>query len=197
MHPRGEQPKGTLTNEPPTTIKVEAIVKQFRYWWSSHFLGLEFLVVVLAALGVYFWFELSDVGQSLAIQMADSHALGVYRTLATVGVALAGFTMTVVSLVLTRVRSDERYERLRESSHFTDLRRIYMQAIAFSGSLALFSIVAMVVDIDKTEPPQPWMIGLLTFFTFASSARIARAVWVLNKLLKTDEPTRLDRFLSR
>ena len=182
-----------LIPDGPVTFGVTTLVKRVLYWWDAHFLGLEFTVSVITTFGVCAWLEICGPVRYLD----DANTLGVYRALNLVGIAMAGFAMTVGSLVLTRVGAGERHERLRASRHFPALRQTYVQAVAFAGGLVLFSIIAMPVDTDKEAPPPTWLVGILLFFILASLDRVARAVWVLNKLLKADEPTRLDQYLTR
>ena len=189
---------GNSSEEAPSpdvsvTFNIGAFVKRVPYWWGVHFLGLEFTVSALATLGVCAWLEISGPG----LHLHDAHTLGIYSALTLVGIAMAGFTMTVGTLVLTRVGAGDRHERLRVSPHFPALRQTYIQAVVFAGGLVFFSIIALLVDTDKEAPPPTWLTGVLLFFILTASARVARAVWVLNKLLKADEPTRLDQYLSR
>ena len=153
----------------------------FGQWWQQHFLGAEAVSAIIVSTGITISLWLPTTEPMIEAQLADSRT-DVYRTIATMSGALLGFSMTISTLVLGYWDS-QRIRLIREHPQRRhELWTTLIQSTWFLALLALSSIVAMILDKD-TAPSKYAMIPFLYFFSLAI-ARLARAIWIIQGIVK-------------
>ena len=141
-------------------------------------------LAVCLAVSFAVWLWLSDSGSSALEGFLGPQKEAFYRTVATISGTMVGFAMTVAALVLNRVAS-ERFQLLRAGNsgkNYETLCKTYTQAVKSLGILTIVSITALLIDTETS--PCPLIMVPAVFFALLSFFRIARAIWILEKLLK-------------
>lgn len=159
-------------------------VQVIRDLWDVRFLELDLCLSVGLTLTFAGWLWLFDGGEANLDSFLGPQKEVLYRTTATVSGTMVGFTMTVAALVFNRVAS-ERFHLFRSANlgqNYDNLCKTYTQAVKFLGVLTVVSIAALLID-TQTSPCHWIMVGAL-LFALLSFFRVARAIWILEKLLK-------------
>lgn len=154
-------------------------MKQAVSYYKVHFLGLEMLGAVLLALIFYCWTEHGN-GLSYVGGFVKENRGAIYGALVSLFGTMLGFSIATVSIVLGLVFS-ERLEVLRNSKHYPVLWKIFASTnwvLAISTAIAL---VGLVFDRDKS--PVHILMHLNLMFLILSVFRVARCVWVLEKII--------------
>jgi hypothetical protein len=141
---------------------------------------MEAAAALLAA-GVFAAWAQWGGGWDAVDSVLEGSRRDIYSTLASVAGALLGFVLTAVSIVLG-FSSLPRLAVLRTSPHYKALYRIYFEATAFLSGATVCALVALVFDRDCAPVPL-WLYSTLAF-SLLSGVRVARCVWVLERLVE-------------
>ena len=147
-------------------------------FWEKHFLGVDALIAVglAAALAIWMFFE----GNGQIEELVHGNRANIYRTLAGVSGTLLGFTLASASFALNAV-SSPRLAVLRNSRHYPALWRTFFQTTWFLGALTLTAIVCMIWDRDSA--PTTWLVVPLVLFGCLCVVRLARMIWILQRVI--------------
>ena len=147
--------------------------------WKRHFLSVDALIAVGIAIALAIWY-LAFEGEVQVKELLQGNRISIYRTLATISGMLLGLSIASASFTLTAV-SSPRLEVLRNSLHYLTLWRTLFQATWFLGALTLTALVCMIWDRDAA--PTTWLVIPLVLFVCLSVFRLARAIWILEKVI--------------
>jgi len=149
-------------------------------WWRERYLLVELMLCIVASAALTAWIYLLRgdliVDSSLVDRRAD-----LYAVLASVFGALLGFAITTVSIVLVAVQSD-RMAPIRASQTHPQLWRTFFSTIWWLAFATVTSIIALLVDRDRT-PSHPWFI-ILIGAGLVVAVRLARVVVILERIVR-------------
>lgn len=146
--------------------------------WERHFLGADALIAVGLAAGLAIWMFFE--GKCQVEDLVHGNRANIYRTLAGVSGTLLGFTLASASFALNAV-SSPRLAVLRNSRHYPALWRTFFQTTWFLGALTLTAIVCMIWDRDSA--PNTWLVVPLVLFAGLCVVRLARMIWILQRVI--------------
>ena len=155
-------------------------MNRFRGWWRANFLACEFWLAALLAATFGLWAELCRTWPRVNGQLSGNRS-EIYGALAAVFGALLGFTITSVSIVLGYADSD-RLAIVRRSKHYPTLWKVFSsanKALALATASALIGLV-----LDRDADPVRWLLYLNVFATSLAAFRIARCLWVLERVIR-------------
>src|SRR5262249_21705727 len=91
------------------------------------------------------------------------------------------FVITTVSIVIA-FATHERLSVVRASEHYPTLWKVFMSAIRVLGIATVVAFVGLLGDRDKS--PTYWLFYLMLLLTVLAILRIARCVWVLERVIE-------------
>lgn len=151
-------------------------------YWGKHFLGLEGVCVLLATLALIIWTDSDRHSTDLNEFLLGSRA-SLYGVLATLWGALLGFVITSVSIVLT-TSQDERLKIVRESTQYPTLWRVFMSTIRSLAAATIAAVLCLLIDRDPPNGhPVHWAFYLAFGTSLLATARLARSIWVLQRVV--------------
>lgn len=146
--------------------------------WNKNFIRNELCVALL--LGVLFYVWYGHCNPPLLMNLLKDNRPAIYGTLATIFATLLGFSITAISIVLSFM-SDEKFEIIRRSSHYSDLWKVFTSSIRAFSSATIISMLALV--IDKNDSPFPPIFFITVFAIILSCFRVFRVIWVIEKIV--------------
>lgn len=149
-------------------------------WWRNHFLGVELAIAVLAGCALTFWIRVGD-GSVFLSALVHQNRAQIYGTLASIFGSLLGFVITSMSIVLG-FSASERLGILRKSSHYRDMWAVFTSAIKALGATTALWLAALL--FERESAPKPLLIDACICVTLLSLFRLARCVWVLEKIVE-------------
>lgn len=160
------------------------------YWRDEHFLGLEATAAFLIA-GWFAWSHRADVAWILD----DAGRPLVYTAFVALFGTMLGFGVTAISVLFSVVMAPS-LRSLRESRHFKYVRGMFSVTNLILGLGTLCSLVGLLFDRrvevaqGKYEFTDPLgiCILLLLALTAASTAAVARVIWLVAKLVRRYNP---------
>ena len=147
-------------------------------FWEKHFLGMDALIAVALAIALAIWLVFQ--GERHVEELIQGNRTNIYRTLTGVSGTLLGFTLASASFALTAV-SSPRLAVLRNSRHYPALWRTFFQTTWFLGALTVTALVCMIWDRDSA--PTTWLVVPLVLFTCLCVVRLARTIWILERVI--------------
>jgi hypothetical protein len=152
--------------------------------WRRHFLPLELALGIVIAAGVAIWSE-RFAGQAVLASYLDQDRATIYGTIATITAALLGFLIATVTIIYGLVAggpgSRSSFARLRASSQYQTLWRVFRWAIRALAATTAMAIIGQAVDRDKAPI---WPAFYLTLGgVLIASTLLARSIWVLEQVL--------------
>lgn len=147
-------------------------------FWERHFLGVEAVIAVSPAVALAFW--MGYEGEGCVEELLHGNRSSIYRALASVSGTLLGFTLASASFALNAV-SSPRLEVLRNSRHYPALWQTFFQTTWFLGGLTIASLVCMIWDRDRG--PTTWLVVPLVLFVCLCIVRLARTIWILERVI--------------
>lgn len=148
--------------------------------WDRHFLSFELGVAVAATVAVAIYaFVVAE--PSLSESPVFGNRITVYRTAATVGSALLGFTGTIVAVIYGLIDA-ERLKHLRRSEHRDTMWRVFFSTMRSLALLVIISFVGLIVD--HQYEPIVWIAVAFFFAGLLSLFRVARSVWLLQRIIE-------------
>ena len=147
-------------------------------FWERHFLGMDALIAVALAVALAIWLVFQ--GERHVEELIHGNRTNIYRTLTGISGTLLGFTLASASFALNAV-SSRRLVVLRNSRHYPALWRTFFQTTWFLGALTLTALVCMIWDRDSA--PTTWLVVPLVLFTCLCVVRLARTIWVLERVI--------------
>lgn len=149
-------------------------------FWSRHFLGVELTLSLLAAAGFYAWVAWYG-GRPVVDAILEGKRDALYGTLASIYGALLGFVIAAITIALGYSES-EKFEVLRNSKYYRTLWQTFTSSI-WALSLATVSCVVALL-FEKGPETNAITIGLVAFGTLFAMARVARVIWVIERLVE-------------
>ena len=148
-------------------------------WWRKHFLHVEFALCSLITVAFMVW---HGSGGAVCLEsFLKSNRAPIYGTLATIFGTLLGFIITAASIVLGFSGSG-RMQVVRQSRHYPMLWKVFFSATRALGLATLVALVALIFDRDSN--PISWLMFALFFCSMLVFFRVARAIWVLENVIK-------------
>ena len=154
-------------------------MKALAQWWRVHFLAAEMGLAVLVGVAFAVWAVWLG-GQPLVDAILKGNRATVYGTLASICGSLLGFTLAAVTIVLGYASSD-RLAIVREGRHYLTLWRVFVAAMRALGTATLVALVGLILDRDGA--PVPVILYVCVGTTTLAALRLARCLWVLEKVL--------------
>lgn len=148
-------------------------------FWRRHFLSAETGIVVALIIFFTVWFFSFDGASYVDVLMQDNRG-NIYRTTATIAGALLGFSITATSIVLG-FSSKEGLTLVRGSAHYPTLWKTFFQTIWRLGALTVTALICLIWD--KNSSPVSWLVIPFLLFVGLSIVRVARTIWMLERLI--------------
>jgi hypothetical protein len=149
-------------------------------WWRANFLRVELGVALLLTTAFALWVARYDGGQVVADVLHGNRG-AIYGTLASIFGSLLGFAITAVAIILGFVPL-ERMAVVRETTHYDDLWQTFTSAIRALALATSATLLGLILDRDAS--PLPWLVYVCVFATTLSLLRLARCVWILEKVIR-------------
>lgn len=147
-------------------------------FWERHFLGVEAVIAVSPAVALAIW--MGYEGESCVEELLHGNRGNIYRTMTGVSGTLLGFTLASASFALNAA-SSPRLAVLRNSRHYPALWKTFFQTTWFLGALTLATLVCMIWDRD--HGPTTWLVVPLVLFVGLCIVRLARTIWILERVI--------------
>lgn len=154
-------------------------MKSLRQFWRANFLPVEFAVALLLGLAFVIWSEILGGKGCLSYILTNNRA-AIYGALASIFGSLLGFAITAVSIVLGFSQLDI-LAVVRNSVHYSTLWKIYISAMRVLAFATIVSLVGLVGDKDAA--PHFWALYLAAVMALLAIVRVARCIWVLEKVI--------------
>ena len=148
-------------------------------WWNRHFLLYEFLLAVGCTLVLAVW-AVHYHGQSVIEEILTGNRGAIYGTLASILGTLLGFVITALALLVSFANT-ETLSPLRVSKHYSTLWGTFTSGMHFLSIATVLGVVALIFDRDAN--PRLIIQVLVFWAVFTSALRVARAVWILEKVV--------------
>jgi hypothetical protein len=142
-------------------------------------MGAEFTVALAGAAAVAAWSEYGG-GAAVIDGILRGNRGALYGTLASIFGSLLGFAITAASIVLG-FSSSPRLRLIRDSAHYPTLWKVFSGTIKVLGIGTIASLVGLILDRDSA--PVVWVTYLVVFVFLLVCLRIARTIWVLEKII--------------
>jgi hypothetical protein len=149
-------------------------------WWRKNFLTVELCVAVLLSAGLLIWWRYGS-GIRVLTEIVHGSRSQIYGTLASIFGSLLGFVITALSVVLG-FSSADRLKILRGSSYYKQLWDVFTSAIRVLGFTTLIWLGALF--FDRESAPKPLLFVFCLAFSFLAVLRLARCVWVLERIVE-------------
>lgn len=154
-------------------------MKRLLIFWRKHYLGVEAGIVIILTILFATWFFLFGGAPHLSALMQNNRG-NIYRTTATISGSLLGFSMAVMSIVLGFSFSD-RLAIVQGSKHYAALWKTFFQTIWCLGGLTVTALICLIWDKDCY--PVSWLVIPFLLFVGLSIVRVARTIWILERLI--------------
>ena len=151
-----------------------------RDWFQLHDMATDVILALLGVLGVSLYLTVFD-GADVAMKSLAEDRGHIYRTMATVSTSLLGLVMATVTLMVGLLKS-ERLTLLRRSGQQIALADVFFSTMKCLGIVAAIAFVALLVDNGLT--PKLWFEVVVLGLALLAAIRVARAIWVLEKIVK-------------
>lgn len=148
--------------------------------WRQRFLEFEFCIAVLVAAGLLAWWKFGAATEVLS-DIVKGNRSSIYGTMASLSGSLLGFVIATQSIVLG-FSGSERLTILRNSKYYKQLWKVFTSSIRVLGSTTLLWLVALFFDRDAS--PRPLLLICCLAVTFLALLRLARCVWVLERIVE-------------
>jgi hypothetical protein len=154
-------------------------MSRIRRFWAAHFLGLEFVLSILAGILFMiwvFWFRGSVVVESIL----HGNRSAIYGALAQIFGSLLGFVITALSIIIG-YSTNEKFEFLRKSKHYPTLWKVLISTIRALSAATVMMVISLVFDRDSS--PQYLFLCICVFTTLLSLFRLRSCIWVLENVI--------------
>lgn len=148
-------------------------------WWRKNFLKVELAIALLGTLALLVWCIRYDGFQVLE-KLVNNNRGQIYGTLASICGSLLGFVIATLSVVLG-FSSSGRLHILKSSQYYRQLWAVFTSTIRVLGVATAAWLLALLVDRD--DRPQLMVVALSLGITLLATFRLARSVWVLEKIV--------------
>lgn len=148
-------------------------------WWRQHFLVVERWIAVAIGIGLIGWWKFGDAGTILA-NVVHGNRSSIYGTMASLCGSLLGFVIATQTIVLG-FSTSERLTILKNSKPYKQLWDVFTSTIRVLGATTLMWLLALFFDRDAS--PRTLLLAFCIVLTFLSILRIARCVWVLERIV--------------
>ena len=128
---------------------------------------------------LFCWMFFFD-GVAYVQELMQGNRLNIYRTTATIGGTLLGFSITSLSLTLSFSLSP-RLDLLRNSPHYPALWKTFAQATRYLGGLTISALVCLAWDKESAQIP--WLVIPFCLFVGLSTVRLLRVVWIIERIV--------------
>ena len=149
-------------------------------WWRKHFLSVELVIAAMITAGLTLWWRFG-FGARVLNSIVHGNRSSIYGTLASIFGSLLGFAITALSVVLG-FSSSERLQVLRQSKYYGQLWAVFTSSIRVLGATTIAWLIALFFDRDSKA--RPLILVLCMGFSFLSVLRVARCVWVLERIVE-------------
>ena len=149
-----------------------------RQYWRTHFLGCELVASLLFAVALIV-VDRCTAGAIVTFVAPDNRGT-LYGALASIFGGLLGFVITAVSILLTFAPS-ESFTLLRSNPHYVTLWNTYKSAIRALALATTATLAGLVLDRERV--PQVIAFYAVVWSSVYASARVARCVWILEKVI--------------
>lgn len=150
-----------------------------RGWWEKEFLKREGWIAVVLSAAFATWIYLFGGFQTLDAILGENRS-DIYGAAATIFGSLLGFSIVLVSVVMTAVEAG-RLRILRESDQYSTMWDAFLGTIKWLGAATIAALAALV--LDRPGNPERWLVVILFLTTVFSVARLLRSVWVLENII--------------
>lgn len=147
--------------------------------WDAHFLRNEAVLSALATILLIVWSERLGGGTWLW-HLLEANRGAIYSTAASLAGALLGFVLTTVTIV-SGVISLPAFRRLRSSSQYPTLWRVFSLTLRVLAAVTVIAIVGLIADRD--DAPLHWVFYLLAGLAAWGAVLLARSIWILERTL--------------
>jgi hypothetical protein len=154
-------------------------VIRVRRWWEREFLRRERTTAVVLATAFAFWLYVDD-GGAATDRLLSGERTALYGALAAILGALLGFIITAFSIIIG-FSQDGRFDVVFKSKHAPDLWAIFTSAIRAHAVATIAALVALVSDTETHH--RHWPIVVLTGALALALLRLARVVWVIERMV--------------
>jgi len=149
-------------------------------WWRKRFLHVELGIAILVATGLLYWWGYGSGARVLA-GIVHGNRGQIYGTLASIFGSLLGFVITALSVVLG-FSSSARLSVIRGSRYYKQLWDVFTSAIRVLGFTTVAWLLALFFDREAAE--RPLILVSCIAITFLAILRLARCVWVLERIVE-------------
>jgi hypothetical protein len=149
-------------------------------WWRANFLRVELGVAFIVTIAFVLWVARYG-GDRIVADVLHGNRSAIYGTLASIAGSLLGFAITAMAIILGFVPL-ERMAVVKESTHYNDLWQTFTSAIRALALATIATLLGLVLDRDAS--PLRWLVYLCVFAILLSLLRLARCVWVLEKVIR-------------
>lgn len=150
-----------------------------RDWWEEEFLKREGWTAVVLTIAFGVWLYVFGGFQTLDGVLGHNRS-DIYSAAATIFGSLLGFSIVLVSVVMTAVEAG-RLRILRESQQYSTMWDVFLGTIRWLGVATVAALAALV--FDRPENPERWLVVVLFLTTAFAVARLLRSVWVLENII--------------
>src|SRR5215212_1492610 len=151
----------------------------FSGWWQRRFLWYELTSAIVVGGGIAVW-GLYFGGDCLIGEWLGGNRSALYSVVASICGSLFGFVIAATSIILG-LSGREQLAVVRESPDYQDLWKVLFSAIRFLGLTTIVSVLALVLDDEKT--PNFWIVHIIIILLLVVLVRLWRCVWVLEKTI--------------
>jgi hypothetical protein len=148
-------------------------------WWRANFLWAELGLSIALAGGTAAWIYALNGAPDIDCLLFGNRP-AIYGTLAGIFGALLGFVIATLSIIVA-LGSIETLKVVRESKHYPTLWRTFQAAIRALALGTAAALVALIADRDRD--PEHAVFVALVFATALVIVRLARAIWILQRVL--------------
>ena len=149
-------------------------------WWRRHFLAVELGIALAVTALLLIWWRYGS-GAPILKEVVRGNRGQVYGTFAWIFGSLLGFAITALSVVLGFSSSD-RLAVLKNSAYYKQLWEVFTSAIRVLGITTTLWLLALF--LDRETHPRPFVLVLCLAVTFLATLRLARCVWVLERIVE-------------
>lgn len=149
-------------------------------WWRKYFLAVELVIPLVAGFALLMWSHYGN-GATLLLCVVHQNRGQIYGTMVSLFGALLGFVITSMSIVLG-FSASERFKILKASKYYSQLWNVFTSAIRWLGAVTVLWLCALLLDRESAQKPLLLIICLTV--SCISVLRLARCVWVLEKIVQ-------------
>uniref|UniRef100_A4SDT7 DUF2254 domain-containing protein n=1 Tax=Chlorobium phaeovibrioides (strain DSM 265 / 1930) TaxID=290318 RepID=A4SDT7_CHLPM len=149
-------------------------------WWRQHFMRAEWILSLLLTLIFVGCYEY-DIMPPEIVSALGGNRSALYATLASIFGSLLGFSITATSIVVAFINAP-RLRIVRESSHYSTLWAVLFSTVRILGVATVIALAGLM--FDQAASPKQELFSLMMFLFILSCFRLARTVWVLEKVVQ-------------